>query len=110
MSVLSRIALALLIIGGINWGLIGLFQFDLVATLFGGQDAFLSRVVYGLVGISALICIGLLFKPSEEMEDVVTGDRPSRISNQDLRTEFGEEPDFSKERETESKEADRNKD
>jgi len=110
MSVLSRIALALLIIGGINWGLIGLFQFDLVATLFGGQDAFLSRVVYGLVGISALICIGLLFKPSEEMDDVVTGDRPSRISNQDLRTEFGEEPDFSKERETESKEADRNKD
>ena len=63
MSVLSRIALALVIIGALNWGLIGFFQFDLVATLFGGQDAFLSRVVYGLVGISALVCIGLLFKP-----------------------------------------------
>lgn len=96
MSMLSRIALALLIIGGINWGLIGLFQFDLVASLFGGQDAFLSRVVYGLVGISALICIGLLFKPDEEMDTMVTSDRPSRISNQDLSTEFGEEPDFSK--------------
>ncbi|WP_213421898.1 DUF378 domain-containing protein [Bhargavaea massiliensis] len=110
MSVLSRIALALLIIGGLNWGLIGFFQFDLVAALFGGQDAFLSRVVYGLVGISALICIGLLFKPSEEMDTMVTGDRPSRISNQDLRTEFGEEPDFSKERDTEVKKANRNND
>jgi uncharacterized protein len=110
MSVLSRIALALLIIGGLNWGLIGFFQFDLVATLFGGQDAFLSRVVYGLVGISALICIGLLFKPSEEIDTMVTSDRPSRISNQDLRTEFGEEPDFSKERDTEVKKANRNND
>ncbi|EMR05523.1 hypothetical protein C772_02495 [Bhargavaea cecembensis DSE10] len=110
MSVLSRIALALLIIGGINWGLIGLFQFDLVATLFGGQDAFLSRVVYGLVGISALICIGLLFKSDEEVDTVVTSDRTSRISNQDLRTEFGEEPDFSKERDTEANKANRNND
>lgn len=110
MSVLSRIALALLIIGGLNWGLIGFFQFDLVAALFGGQDAFLSRVVYGLVGISALICIGLLFKPSEEMDSMVTSDRPSRISNQDLRTEFGEEPDFSKERDTEVKKTNRNND
>lgn len=109
MSMLSRIALALLIIGGINWGLIGLFQFDLVASLFGGQDAFLSRVVYGLVGISALICIGLLFKPGEEM-DTVTSERPSRISNQDLSTEFGEEPDFSKERDAEMKKTNRNND
>ncbi|KZE37545.1 DUF378 domain-containing protein [Bhargavaea cecembensis] len=110
MSVLSRIALALLIIGGLNWGLIGFFQFDLVASLFGGQDAFLSRVVYGLVGISALVCIGLLFKPSEEIDTVVTSDRPSRISNQDLRTEFGEEPDFSKERDNELKKDNRNND
>jgi uncharacterized protein len=110
MSVLSRIALALLIIGGLNWGLIGFFQFDLVASLFGGQDAFLSRVVYGLVGISALICIGLLFKPSEELDTMVTRDRSSRISNQDLRTEFGEEPDFSKERDAEVNKENRNND
>lgn len=96
MSVLSRIALALVIIGALNWGLIGFFQFDLVATLFGGQDAFLSRVVYGLVGISGLICIGLLFKPDEEIDTVP--DR-QRFSNPNYGTEFGEEPDFRKKRE-----------
>ncbi len=59
---LDKIALSLLIIGGINWGLIGLFQFDLVAWIFGGQDAVLSRIVYTLVGICALWCISLLFR------------------------------------------------
>ena len=108
MSMLSRIALALVIIGGLNWGLIGFFQFDLVATLFGGQDAFLSRVVYGLVGISALVCLGLLFKPSEE-NDTVT-DRHSSFSNPNLRTEFGEEPDFTKKQETKVNNANRGTD
>ncbi len=61
MSLIQRIALLLTIIGAINWGLIGFFQFDLVAFLFGGQDAIISRVVYALVGISGLINIGLLF-------------------------------------------------
>ena len=61
MSLIQRIALLLTIIGAINWGLIGFFQFDLVAFLFGGQDAIISRVVYALVGISGLIYIGLLF-------------------------------------------------
>ncbi|MBO0587206.1 DUF378 domain-containing protein [Sporosarcina sp. E16_8] len=108
MSMLSRIALALVVIGGINWGLIGFFRFDLVATLFGGQDAFLARVVYGLVGISALVCLGLLFKPSEEIDTVT--DRPSRFSNPNLGTEFGEEPDFKKEREAKVKKAKRDMD
>lgn len=94
MSTLSRIALALLIIGGLNWGLIGFFQFDLVASLFGGQDSFLSRIVYGLVGLSALVSFGLLFKPDEEIDTVKN--RP-RMSNPNLGTEFGEEPDFKKE-------------
>ena len=62
MKTLQRIALALVIIGAINWGLIGLFDFDLVATLFGGQDAFLSELIYSLVGLSGLICLTLLFK------------------------------------------------
>ncbi len=62
MLVIDRIALILNIIGGINWGLIGLFRFDLVAYLFGGQTATLSRVIYTLVGISALWCISLLFR------------------------------------------------
>ncbi|KXH87002.1 DUF378 domain-containing protein [Sporosarcina sp. HYO08] len=107
MSGLSRIALALVIIGGLNWGLIGFFRFDLVAALFGGQDAFLSRVVYGLVGISALLCLRLLFKPSEEIDTV--NDRHSRYSNPNLGTEFGEEPDFRKERDAKSKKANRDK-
>ena len=75
MSILYRIALALVIIGGINWGLIGLLQFDLVAWLFGGQDSVISRIVYGLVGISAVITLGLLFKPNEELDTVSTTDQ-----------------------------------
>ena len=54
MKTMNIITLILIIIGGINWGLVGLFQFDLVAALFGGQDAALSRLVYILVGVSAL--------------------------------------------------------
>ena len=107
MSVLSRIALALVIIGGINWGLIGFFQWDLVASLFGGQEEFLSRLVYGLVGLSALVCLGLLFK-SEEENSTAT-DQSSRFSNPNLRTEFGEEPDFTKEQDAKLKKANRDK-
>ena len=66
MSTIQRIALLLTIIGAINWGLIGFFQFDLVAAIFGGQTSALSRIIYGLVGISGLINLGLLFKPAQE--------------------------------------------
>ncbi|WML54590.1 DUF378 domain-containing protein [Neobacillus sp. PS3-12] len=68
MSTIQRIALVLTIIGAINWGLIGFFQFDLVASIFGGQNAAISRIIYGLVGIAGLINLGLLFKPNEQME------------------------------------------
>ena len=54
MKILNIVTLALVIVGGINWGLVGAFQFDLVAALFGGQDAMLARLVYLLVGLSAL--------------------------------------------------------
>ncbi|GIP16071.1 DUF378 domain-containing protein [Paenibacillus montaniterrae] len=54
MRTLDNVALALLIIGGLNWLLIGLFQVDLVASIFNGQDAVVSRIIYTLVGISAL--------------------------------------------------------
>ncbi|MEC2078725.1 DUF378 domain-containing protein [Metabacillus fastidiosus] len=67
MTTIQRIALVLTIIGAINWGLIGFFQFDLVASIFGGQDSALSRIIYGLVGIAGLINLGLLFKRSEEV-------------------------------------------
>ncbi len=65
---LDRIALLLLIIGGINWGLIGIFQFDLVAFLFGGSAAVISRIVYVLVAISAIWCISLFFRDNELVE------------------------------------------
>ena len=57
----DRIALALVIIGALNWGAIGLFGFDLVA-LCGGQMAVLSRVIYTIVGIAGLWCVSLLFR------------------------------------------------
>lgn len=58
----DKLALILLIIGGVNWGLVGIFQFDLVAWLFGGVDSLLSRAVYILVAISAVWCVSLLFR------------------------------------------------
>lgn len=66
MLTLQRIALVLTIIGAVNWGLVGLFQFDLVAAIFGGQGAFLSRTIYSLVGLAGLINIGLLFDNGNE--------------------------------------------
>lgn len=59
---MDTIALILSIIGGVNWGLVGLFQFDLVAWLFGGQTALLSRLVYILVALSAVWCVSFLFR------------------------------------------------
>lgn len=68
MKIIDRIALILTIVGGINWGAIGIFQFDIVAWIFGGQDAILSRVIYTLVCIAAIWCISLLFRNSEARE------------------------------------------
>ncbi|MGM9538411.1 MAG: DUF378 domain-containing protein [Candidatus Onthomonas sp.] len=63
---LDKIALILAIIGGLNWGLIGLFRFDLVAFLLGGSGSLLSRIVYVLVAIAAIWCISLLFRDSDD--------------------------------------------
>ncbi len=60
MKIIDKIALVLIIIGAINWGLIGFFKFDLVATIF-GEMSIVSRIVYALVGISGLWGIKLLF-------------------------------------------------
>ena len=62
MSTIDNIALTLVIIGAINWGSIGLFKFDIVGALFGGQGSVLSRIIFTLVGLCGLWCIGLLFK------------------------------------------------
>lgn len=59
---LDKIALLLVIIGALNWGSIGLFQFDLVAMLFGGQAAIISRIVYTLVALGGIWCVSLFFR------------------------------------------------
>ena len=62
MMIADIIALVLVIVGAVNWGSIGLFGIDLVATLFGGQMALMSRIIYSLVGLAGIWCITLLFK------------------------------------------------
>ena len=71
----DKLCLILLIIGGINWGSIGLFQFDIVAWIFGGQDALLSRIIYTLVALAGIWCISLLFRDTEAGDDrpMITG-------------------------------------
>ena len=64
---LDTISLLLTIIGGINWLLVGVFQFDLVAWIFGGQGAIISRIIFPVIGAAALWCITLLFRPREHM-------------------------------------------
>ncbi|HIQ62300.1 MAG: DUF378 domain-containing protein [Christensenellales bacterium] len=66
---MDRVSLLLVIIGAINWGLIALFQFDLVAYLFGGQAALVSRIIYGIVGLAGLWCISLLFRDREHVKE-----------------------------------------
>jgi uncharacterized membrane protein YuzA (DUF378 family) len=65
---LDKIALILVIIGALNWGMVGLFQFDLIAWMFGGAGAVLSRVVYTLVALAGIWAISLLFRDSERRE------------------------------------------
>lgn len=67
-SPIDRLALVLLIVGGLNWLLVGLFQYDLVAGIFGGADTLASRTIYSLVGISALYSISLLFRDLPAVE------------------------------------------
>jgi uncharacterized protein len=62
---MDKTALYLVIIGALNWLLVGLFQFDLVASIFGGQQSLLSRIVYLLVGISGIWCTKMLFSNRE---------------------------------------------
>lgn len=65
---MTKLSLLLVIIGALNWGLIGLFQFDLVATVLGGQASIFSRIVYSLVGIAGVYAISLLFRTKEKLK------------------------------------------
>lgn len=62
---LDKIALILIIIGALNWGLVGIFSFDLVAWIFGGQGAIFSRIIYTLIAIAGIWCISLLFRDND---------------------------------------------
>ncbi len=67
---LDKIALALTIVGALNWGSIGLFRFDIVSWIFGGQTAILSRIVYTLVALAGVWCISLLFRDTNPVETI----------------------------------------
>ena len=69
MLIMDRIALLLAIIGAVNWGLVGIFQFDLVAFVCGGPGAVVSRIIYTLVGLAGLWCISLLFRERDEVRE-----------------------------------------
>ena len=66
---MDNATLILVIIGAINWGSIGLFGVDLIGTLFGGQTAMISRVIYAIVGLAGLWSITLLFKEKLPVKD-----------------------------------------
>ena len=66
MHTLQKIALFLTIVGALNWGLVGLFEFDFISSLFGGSDMIVSRVIYALIALAGIVNIGLLF---DELKD-----------------------------------------
>lgn len=63
---MDKICLVLAIIGGLNWGSIGLFNFDIVAWIFGGQTALISRIIYTVIALASIWCISLLFRSDDE--------------------------------------------
>ena len=68
--ILDRISLILTVIGALNWGSIGLFQFDIVAWICGGQSSLLSRIIYTLVGLAGIWCISLIFRARDSFEQI----------------------------------------
>lgn len=64
-TMLDRISLIIVIIGALNWGSIGLFKFDIVSWICGGQGSVIARIIYTLVALAGIWCISLLFKPRE---------------------------------------------
>ena len=70
--IIDKIALILTIVGALNWGSIGLFQFDIVAWICGGADMLLARIIYTVVALAGIWCISLLFRETED--EVVTRD------------------------------------
>ena len=69
MMIINKIALALAIIGALNWGLVGLFTFDLVAWICGGATTIVARIIYTLVAIAGIFCISMLFRRNDEITE-----------------------------------------
>lgn len=67
---IDKICLILSIIGSLNWGLVGLFKFDLVAWIFGGSDAIISRIIYTVIALAGIWCISLLFRGEDSHSKV----------------------------------------
>lgn len=65
---LDKISLILVIVGALNWGSIGLFQFDIVGWICGGQDSIVARIIFTLVALAGIWCISMLFRDREELE------------------------------------------
>jgi uncharacterized protein len=76
MSGMGMLVWVLLFIGGLNWGLVGFFQYDLVAGLFGGMDSMLSRVIYSLVGLAALWSLISMFGKGGSSDNSMGGQKP----------------------------------
>ena len=70
MMIIDRIALLLLIVGGLNWGSVGLFNFDIVGWIFGGTETIGARIIYVIVALCALWCISLLFRERITEEEI----------------------------------------
>jgi uncharacterized membrane protein YuzA (DUF378 family) len=69
MMIVNKIALALAIVGALNWGLVGLFTFDLVAWICGGATTVVARIIYTLVAIAGIFCISMLFRKNDEITE-----------------------------------------
>ncbi len=67
--VMDKICLALTIIGALNWGSIGLFKFDIVAWICGGQGSLWARIIYTIVALAGIWCLSLLFRNTEEVDN-----------------------------------------
>ena len=69
MTIINKIALAIAIVGTLNWGLVGLFSFDLVAWISGGASTVLARIIYILVAIAGIWCVSMLFRANDEIAE-----------------------------------------
>ena len=82
MVVIDKTALSLAIIGALNWGSIGVFGFDLVAWIFGGQDSIGARIVYTVVALAGIWCISVLFRSWNSISDRDSDDETSAFDRQ----------------------------